>query len=100
MSFHLTEVEKGRLIALKEEGYNNGACARKIGRSIKTVKKWWRRYEEEGEAGLRKKKTSGRPRSTTPAQDAAIAAVSSPPETLRAKEANNVFRCVPSLKKY
>ena len=79
MPFHLTEVEKGRIVALKEEGYSCTACAVKVGRSAKTVRKWWRRYLQDGEEGLKKIKSPGAPRSTTQAEDQAMVAVSLPP---------------------
>ena len=77
MPFHLTDVEKGKIIALKQEGYSNAACAEKVGRSVITVRRWWTRFEEEGENGLKKRNSPGGPRSTTPAEDAAMVAVSS-----------------------
>ena len=55
IEFHLTEVEMYRIIAMKDEGYRNAACENKVGRSAKTVGKWWRRYETEGEE-LKKEK--------------------------------------------
>ena len=74
MLFHLTDVEKGKIVALKREGYSNAACAAKVGRSVIMVCRW-RRFEEECEDEL-KRNWTGSPRST-PAEDAAMAAVSS-----------------------
>ena len=64
MSYHLTNVEHGKIVALKDEDYSNAACAVKVGCSIKTVSKCWKRYEEEGEGGLKQRNTTGGPRTT------------------------------------
>ena len=61
MSYHLTDIHKGRLVALKEAGYSNKDCAIQLGRSKKSVAKWWKRYQEEGDAGLAQKKNNWSP---------------------------------------
>ena len=60
---------------MKDEGYSNAACADKVGRSAKTVGKWWRKYEAEGE-DLKKRNSPDGPRLMTSAEDGAMIAAS------------------------
>ena len=76
MPFHLMELDKGRLLALKESGLSNKACARALGRDVRCVRRWWK-YEENGEAGMAKRKGTGRPQCTNDEEDAAMATVNS-----------------------
>ena len=77
MSYHFTDIEKGRLLNMKENSVSSTECARRLGRSTKAVRRWWRRYEDGGEEGMTKRKSTGRKKVTTTEEDAAIVSVSS-----------------------
>ncbi|XP_050705710.1 uncharacterized protein LOC126991058 [Eriocheir sinensis] len=62
---------RSSIIALHEVGFSNGYIARELGVSKPTVVRWIQRYIETGDT--KHKLGAGRPRCTTPAQDAAIA---------------------------
>ncbi|XP_064120803.1 uncharacterized protein LOC135225396 [Macrobrachium nipponense] len=64
--------ERGRIIGLSESGATVTNIAHRIGRSVKMVRKWIRRWEEEG--SVKTKPRSGRPRATSPRTDALIVA--------------------------
>ena len=51
--------------------------AAETGRSSRTIRKWSKRHDEEGEPGMAKRPKSGRPRTTTAEQDAAMVEVGS-----------------------
>lgn len=62
---------RSSIITLHDVGFSNGDIARQIGVSKPTVARWIQRYIETGDT--MHKLGAGRPRCTTPAQDAAIA---------------------------
>lgn len=55
---------RGQIIGLKRSGFSVSAIAHELGITNKTVNKWWRRWEAEG--NLRDRPRSGAPRLTTP----------------------------------
>lgn len=73
----LSDVTKGELIRLMKDGSTVNDAAETLGISRKTVARWWKRYEEEGERGLRSRRgQSGRKKKTTADQDEAMVEVS------------------------
>ena len=70
----LSSVDKGRILALLEEGYSQVQIAAIIGVNRKSVALWKKRWEEEGH--VERKPKSGRPRCTTRAVDDSIVSVS------------------------
>lgn len=60
--------QRGRIIGLWEGDMATSDIAAEIGVSLRTVQRWTRRWQEEG--SLATKARSGRPRVTTPEQDA------------------------------
>ena len=60
---HVSDLEKGQIIAYNQMGYSIREIAEEIGRGKSTVNRWVLKYEETGETG--RKKGSGRPRKTT-----------------------------------
>lgn len=64
--------EKGRIIAMREEGQSVAQIAIHLGRTRKTIRKWLLRYEEEGEEGMKARDKPGRPRNTSREQDQAM----------------------------
>ena len=76
MSF-LNDIKKGELIALMKGGATVSGAAENLGISKTAVRRWWKRYQEEGESGLRSRREStGRKKKTTPEQDDAMVEVS------------------------
>ncbi|KAK3886989.1 hypothetical protein Pcinc_004224 [Petrolisthes cinctipes] len=67
-------MERGMVIGRYHAGQSYSQISREMGLSRNTVKAWVRRYEEEGH--VRTRPRPGRPRVTTPQQDAAIYATS------------------------
>lgn len=65
---------RGMVIGRYKAGQPYREISRDMGLSKNTVKAWVRRYEEEGH--VRTRPRSGRPRVTSPQQDAAIYAAS------------------------
>ncbi|KAK3879568.1 hypothetical protein Pcinc_015855 [Petrolisthes cinctipes] len=63
-------MERGMVIGRYHAGKSYSQISREMGLSRNTVKAWVRRYEEEGH--VRTRPRPGRPRVTTPQQDAAI----------------------------
>lgn len=61
---------RGQIIGLKLAGLSDADIYRQLGITSKTVKKWWRRWEEEG--NLEDRRRSGAPRKTTPDVDQRI----------------------------
>jgi len=45
-------VRKRLIEILKENKFNIAKTAREVGTTPKTVRKWWKRYKEEGRKGL------------------------------------------------
>lgn len=74
-------LERGVIIGRYLAGQSLSEISRDMGMSRNTVKLWVRRYEEEGNVST--KSRSGRPRVTTPQQDATlcVAAVQAPFKT-------------------
>ncbi|XP_047097406.1 rabankyrin-5-like isoform X2 [Schistocerca piceifrons] len=66
----LTEFDKGRIIALYQDGYAIRAISRALGFSKSTVHLWVKRMAKEGHVTCRRR--SGRPRITTEDQDKSI----------------------------
>ena len=97
-SLHCTEFEKGKIIALLESGQSIAQVAHETGRCRQTIAKWRKRHEEEGEPGMAKRHSTGRPRKTTAEQDAAMVEVSSR-NVIVAKQTNGLiipFRFLPT----
>lgn len=72
----MSEFKKGQIILLKQQGKANKQIADELGTTIKTVRKWCLRYEDEGEDGMKPRAKSGRRRTTTREQDNAAVDVS------------------------
>ncbi|XP_049766892.1 rabankyrin-5-like isoform X5 [Schistocerca cancellata] len=66
----LTEFDKGRILALYQDGYAIRAISRALGFSKSTVHLWVKRMAKEGHVTCRRR--SGRPRITTEDQDKSI----------------------------
>ena len=66
----LSDVQKGQIVALFEEGYCISAIARRLMFSKSTVALWVNRYQEEGH--VQRRVIPGRPHVTSPEEDAAI----------------------------
>ena len=66
----LTEVERGRIIGLREGGLSIRDIARRVGRSVATISLCWRRWTEHHEE--RRRPRSGRPRRTNDREDRAL----------------------------
>ena len=70
MAPHLSDIEKGKLVLLFEQGHTVYEASQLLGVSVKTAKRWRKRYEEEGDAGLRARYDKcGRKRKTTEEED-------------------------------
>ena len=52
-----------------------GQIADDLGRSTKTIRKWFARFDGEGEDGMKQRPKSGRPRTTSAEQDQAMVEV-------------------------
>jgi len=61
---------RGGIVALKNQQMSNVAIARAIGCSENTVRRWWKRYNENGH--VKRQNGSGRPKKTTEQQDEAL----------------------------
>lgn len=59
--------ERGRMVGMWQSGMSVRRIAEETGVSVKTVRRWLRRWEEEGH--LRSRPRRGRPRATTQEQD-------------------------------
>ena len=73
--YHCSQFEKGRMIEMREGGKSVGQIAEDLGRSTKTIRKWFARFDEEGEDGMKQRPKSGRPRTTSAEQDQAMVEV-------------------------
>lgn len=60
------EVFRAQVVLLAAEGLRNDEIAERLGTARETVSRWRKRYFEEGEAGLRDRPRSGRPRAFSP----------------------------------
>ena len=70
-SLELTQAQRGEIIGRIAQGATALDIARSLGIDKRTVKKWIRRHEaDDSKNWAQNKKRTGRPRSTTPAQDA------------------------------
>ena len=67
---HLTLQEKGAIVALITKGADKHEIAETIGCHPNTVKRWARRYDETFD--VQRRIGSGRPKKTTPEQDAML----------------------------
>ena len=76
ISLFLTDIEKDRFLAYKESGLSNKHCARRLGRGVHCVRRWWRRYQESSEEGMAERKSTGRARCTSAEEVVAIVTVS------------------------
>ena len=73
----LTPATRLEMVLEVEAGWSQAEVARRFRVSRATVSKWWRRYQEEGAAGLRDRSSAPRsnPRRTTAALEQRICAV-------------------------
>jgi Winged helix-turn helix len=62
-------VLRASIVLAAADGMDNAAIARDLGLSLNMVIKWRKRFFEEGMAGLKDRKRSGRPRSFSPSGD-------------------------------
>ena len=60
------EVFRAQIVVLAADGLRNDEIAERLGSVRETVSRWRKRYFEEGEAGLRDRPRSGRPRAFSP----------------------------------
>lgn len=65
-------LQRGIIIGRYQANQSISQITREMGISRNTVKKWIKRHEEEGDVSTRSR--SGRPRTTTRAQDASLVA--------------------------
>ena len=67
---HLSDLDKGRLILLFDQGYSVKQAAEILGVALTTARRWKHRYEQEGERGLKARYDKcGRKRKTTKDED-------------------------------
>lgn len=66
----LSDFERGRVIGLREGGLSVRDIAQRIGRSVSTISRCWRRWTEGQEQ--RRRIRPGRPRNTTEREDRAL----------------------------
>lgn len=59
-------VLRAKIVLAAAEGEENAAIAERLGIALNTVIKWRKRFFEEGMAGLKGRKRSGRPRAFSP----------------------------------
>jgi DNA-directed RNA polymerase specialized sigma24 family protein len=59
-------VLRARIVLAAADGEDNAAIADRLEIALNTVIKWRKRFFEEGMAGLKDRKRSGRPRSFSP----------------------------------
>ena len=72
----LSDFKKGELIRLMKNGLSIKETAEEMGVSETTVTRWWRRYQEEGEEGVRSRRENcGRKRRTSRQNDEEMVAV-------------------------
>ena len=88
-----TQPMRGSIIALHELGLSKTAIANRLGLTRVTVRKWIRRYEEEGDLNSRHR--PGAPHCTTQHQDEEIigSAIETPLTTAVAITSNLQLRC-------
>jgi transposase len=58
------ELERRRRLAINRlrEGHTQQGVADFLDVNVRTIRKWWQRYQEKGDAGLNSKPQTGRPR--------------------------------------
>lgn len=72
----LSDLKKGEIVRLLKDGSSVNEAAETLGVTRRTVARWWNRYQEEGEDGLRsRRKNCGRKKATTDDQDEAMVEV-------------------------
>ncbi len=69
-------VERARIVWLAHRGWRGPALARAVGVSEQTVRRWLKRFNEGGLAGLRDAPRTGRPPTYTPEEVGAVVATS------------------------
>ena len=75
------DVVRARIVLAAAGGRDNAAIAAEVQVSVDTVRKWRRRFHDEGMSGLVDRPRSGRPRTFTPTQVAQVKALAcTPPE--------------------
>jgi transposase len=75
------DVLRARIVLAAADGHTNSAIATALAISVNTVRKWRRRFHEQGMPGLADRPRSGRPRTFTPTQVAQVKALAcTPPE--------------------
>lgn len=62
-------VLRARIVLAAADGEENASIAEELDVALNTVIKWRKRFFEEGLAGLRDRKRSGRPRAFSPSGD-------------------------------
>ncbi|KAK9702046.1 Transposase [Popillia japonica] len=63
-----SDVEKGKIIALRENGLSIGEISASLQKSKSTINRWIRRYEMKGQVGKRRR-PGGLTKKTTEVQD-------------------------------
>ena len=68
------ELERRRRLAIDRlrDGYSQQEVADFLGVNVRTIRKWWQRYQKRGPDGLNAKPHPGRPRKLRRAQEAQI----------------------------
>jgi transposase len=77
-------VVRAKIVLLAADGLANTAIAERLDVDVDVVSRWRKRFCEEGLAGLRDRKRSGRPRSFPPRVVAAVKAMACEPPAARA----------------
>jgi transposase len=67
-------VMRAKIVLALADGASNAAAARHLGVGVDTVRRWRRRFSEQGPAGLVDRKRPGRPKIYGPAEQLAIVA--------------------------
>ncbi|UYV78105.1 hypothetical protein LAZ67_16000132 [Cordylochernes scorpioides] len=67
---HMSEIERGHVIVLKEAGWLNRLIARHLCRSDAAIRRCWQEWVNNGR--MQREDVSGRPRATTEREDRAI----------------------------
>jgi transposase len=65
---------RAKIVLAVADGASNAAAARHLGVGVDTVRRWRRRFSEQGPAGLSDRKRPGRPKIYGPAEQLAIVA--------------------------
>ena len=86
----LTEADRGAIISLLNDGKSVTYVANSLGFAEKTVRLWQRRFNDT--QNVKRAKGSGRPKSTTPAEDRKlVAAVRAKPITTAQELAGSII---------